>query len=396
MDYLAMRARNVSESATLASAQKARQLKESGYDVISLTVGEPDFFTPTHIKQAAIHAIETGRSDHYTAATGIPQLKEAIIAAHQTLDNLHYTSDQVFVGTGAKHVLYVLFQVLLNEGDEVLLPAPYWVSYSEQIKLAGGVPVVVYPSQTGFKVTVSDLAQAITERTKIVLLNSPNNPSGAVYTTEELRSLAEWAVSHELLIISDEIYFRLVYGDYPTASLPSLSEAIKRQTILVSGVSKTYAMTGWRIGYALAERREIIQAMAQMVSHETGNPSAACQYAALEAYAGDQATVARMRRAFAHRLDVFYELIAAIPGFELERPQGAFYLFPNVAQAARMTGYETVADFADALLTEAYVAVVTGDSFGYPDNIRLSYAGDDALLIEAARRIHQFVQDKIQ
>ncbi|NEW66318.1 pyridoxal phosphate-dependent aminotransferase [Carnobacteriaceae bacterium zg-84] len=388
------RAKNIQESATLASAQRARELIAQGIDVIQLTLGEPDFSTPQHIKQAAIQAIKEGNSDHYTNATGILPLKQAIVDFHKQYDGVTYQPQDVVVGTGAKHILFVLCQALLNKDDKVIIPTPYWVSYSEQVKLAGGVPLFVETTfEQQYKVTVEQLNALDLTHVKAIIINSPNNPTGSVYTKEELLQIGEWAVQHDLFIISDEIYYRLVYGDTQAISMASLSESIKSRTIIVNGVAKSYAMTGWRIGYALSTNKDIIGAMGQIISHETSNLTAVSQYAGVAAYSGTQEPVEEMRKVFEERLHLFYNLISQIEGFKLTKPQGAFYLFPNVKEAARLTGYDSVKEFADALLTKAHVAVVSGDAFGMDDCIRLSYAGDSEQLIEAARRIARFIDE---
>lgn len=395
MKTISLRASQIRESATLASAQKARELIEQGIDVIQLTVGEPDFNTPQHITQAAIEAISAGKVDHYTAATGILPLKEAIVSFHQMYDDVTYAPHQVVVGTGAKHILYVLFQAILNKGDKVIVPTPYWVSYSEQIKLAQGEPIFVKTTREhSYKVTLAQLESLDLTDVKAIIINSPNNPTGAVYSKEELKRIGEWAVQNDVLIIADEIYYRLVYEDAKSVCMASLSPDIKRQVVVINGVAKTYAMTGWRVGYAISEREDILKAMAQIMSHETGNLTVVSQYAAIAAYSYSQQSVDEMIRVFQERLTVFYPLISQINGFELDKPQGAFYLFPDVTKAMAMTGYDNVTDFANALLEEANVAVVSGESFGASNCIRMSYAGDTNRLIEAAKRIREFMESK--
>lgn len=389
---LSNRVKNIEESATLASAQKARELIAEGIDVIQLTLGEPDFLTPLAVKEAAVASIYAGQSDHYTNATGILPLKQAIVDFHKRKDNVIYTANQVVVGTGGKHILYALFQSIINTDDEVIIPAPYWVSYSEQVKLADGKCVFVETTQfSDYKVTVEQLDQVVTTRTKALVINSPNNPTGSVYTRKELQKIGEWAIQHNVLIIADEMYYRLVYGNVESVCFASLSKAIQDQCVIVNGLAKSFAMTGWRMGYALSTRQDIIHAMGQLISHETSNLTAVTQYAALAAFTGDQQVVEDMRVVFEERLNRFYTLIADIPGFTLNKPQGAFYLFPNVKQAAEATGYKTVENFVEALLTQAHVAVVAGKAFGANDCIRMSYAGSIEQLEEAARRIKQFV-----
>lgn len=389
---LSQRALNIEESATLASTQKARELKASGVDIISLTIGEPDFQTPQHIKQAAITAIQQGLSDHYTNATGIVELKKAIVNFHKEHDNMNYLPKQVVVGTGAKHILYVLCQTILNPNDKVIIPTPYWVSYSQQVKLAGGIPVFVETTMaTQYKLTVDQLNGLDVSGVKALIINSPTNPTGSVYTKDELRVIAEWAIAHGIYIIADEMYNQLVYGEMESFSIGSLSDDIKKNTIVVNGFSKAYAMTGWRVGYALCENEDIVHGMSQLISHETSNLTAVSQYAAIAAYTHSQQVVEDMRAVFEQRLNTFYELISQIDGFELQKPQGAFYLFPNVKQAAQHCGFNSVEEFCNALLEKAHVAVVPGVAFGAPDCMRLSYAGDTKDLVSAAQRIKAFV-----
>lgn len=394
---ISQRAKQIKESATLASAQKARSLVAQGVDVISLTVGEPDFPTPSVIKSDVMQAIMSGKADHYTNATGIQSLKKAIVKHHLDVDGLEYEENHVVIGTGAKYILYVLFQCLLDNNDEVLIPTPYWVSYSEQVQLAQGVSRFVKTTlENDYKVTVAQLEEHYTDRVKILIMNSPSNPTGSVYTKEELQAIGEWAISRNVLIISDEIYGRLVYDGVSFVSMGNLSADISDRVIIVNGLAKSHAMTGWRVGYVLTKHKDLIKAMTQMISHQTSNLTVASQYAALSAYTQPIAIVENMRRVFEERLNILYPLIENIPGFKLKRPQGAFYLFPNAKETANMTGYRTVDDLVDALLVEAHVAVVSGTAFGEPDCMRISYAGETDKLIEAANRIKLFVESKIK
>lgn len=390
---LAKRVSTLTPSSTLAITAKAKQLREEGYDVIGLGAGEPDFNTPQYIIDAAVRSMEEGHTK-YTPSGGLPKLKEVIIEKFKKDQGLQYTPQQIIVGSGAKHVLYLLFQALLDEGDEVIIPTPYWVSYPEQVKLAGGTPVYVEGLEAnGFKVTASQLEAAITERTKAVIINSPSNPTGVVYTSDELRALGEVCVKHGILIVSDEIYEKLVYDGTVHTSIAQLSDALKRQTIVINGVSKSHSMTGWRIGYA-AGNEELIRAMTNLASHSTSNPMTSAQYATIAAYSEDDGSVEKMRKAFEERLNKVYEKLITIPGFTCVKPQGAFYLFPNVRQAATMTGYADVDSFVAALLEEEKVALVPGSGFGASDNVRLSYATSLAALEEALERIDRFVRDR--
>lgn len=392
---LAQRVQTLTPSTTLAITAKAKELKDQGIDVIGLGAGEPDFNTPQNIIDAAVDSMNKGYTK-YTPSGGLPVLKKAIIDKLQRDNELTYSPKEVMVGVGAKHVLYTLFQVILNEGDEVIIPIPYWVSYPEQVKLAGGVPVYVEGTASqNYKINAEQLRKVITEKTKAVIINSPSNPSGMIYSKEELAQLAEVAEENDLLIISDEIYEKLVYNGTKHTSIAQLSPAIKARTIVVNGVAKSHSMTGWRIGYAAGDA-DIIKAMTDLASHSTSNATTTAQYATVEAYNGPQDAVEEMRQAFESRLDVIYPKLAAIPGFKVLKPQGAFYLLPDVSEAAKKCGYESVDAFAEALLTEANVAVIPGSGFGAPATIRLSYATSLQLLEEAVRRMDAFVQSKWQ
>ncbi|MBT9677940.1 pyridoxal phosphate-dependent aminotransferase [Levilactobacillus brevis] len=388
---LSQRAQQVAPSATFQTAQRAQELQAAGIDVLNLSVGQPDFTTPTAIKSATIAAIQANKVDGYTATAGILPLRQAIVDRLSQTQQVTVTPQQVVVTTGAKMALYALFQVLLDPGDAVLLPAPYWVSYSEQVKLAGGQLIEVAPT-ADLKVTPAQLEAAVTPKTKAIVLNSPQNPSGLVYTPAELTALGDWAVAHQLIIVADEIYGELVYDrPTPVPSMLSLGDKIAAHTVMINGVSKTYAMTGWRIGYAVGQLG-IISAMTTVLSHMTGNAAAVSQAAALAALTGDQTPVAEMKAAFQQRLDRIYPLLAAVPGFKLEhKPQGAFYLFPDVSAAMAMKGITTTSDFVAAVLNEAHVALVTGSAFGLPGHVRLSYAADLATLLSAIERLTKFM-----
>ncbi|NMD70348.1 pyridoxal phosphate-dependent aminotransferase [Bacillus sp. DNRA2] len=392
---LANRVKSLTPSTTLAITAKAKELKSQGLDVIGLGAGEPDFNTPQHIIDAAVQSMNEGQTK-YTPAAGLPALKNEIIKKFKQDQGIDYTANQIIVGSGAKHVLYTLFQVLLNDGDEVVIPTPYWVSYPEQVKLAGGVPVYVEGlEENDYKITPDQLKQVITDKTKAVIINSPSNPTGMLYSEQELLALGEVCLNENILIVSDEIYEKLVYGNDKHVSIAELSPELKEQTIIINGVSKSHSMTGWRIGYA-AGNKELIAAMTNLASHSTSNPTTTAQYGAIAAYAGSQDAVEEMRQAFESRLNIIYTKLIEIPGFTCIKPQGAFYLFPNVKKAVELTGYANVDDFSTALLEEALVAVIPGSGFGAPDNIRLSYATSLELLEAAVERIHKFVESKIK
>ncbi|OHX56872.1 aspartate aminotransferase [Planococcus salinarum] len=395
MFKLAHRVQTLTPSTTLAITAKANELKAQGVDLIGLGAGEPDFNTPENILQAAYKSMIEGKTK-YTPAGGLPALKEAIIQKLQRDQELTYAPKEIMVGVGAKHVLYTLFQVLLDKGDEVIIPIPYWVSYPEQVKLAEGVPVYIEATAgQNYKISAQQLREAITDRTKAVMINTPSNPTGMIYSKEELQELAEVCRENDILIVSDEIYEKLIYGEAEHVSIATLSEDAKNRTIVVNGVSKSHSMTGWRIGYA-AGNAELIGAMTSLASHSTSNPTTTSQYAAIEAYNGPQDAVEEMRKAFEGRLETIFPKLAAIPGFNVIHPQGAFYLLPDVSEAAEKTGFSSVDEFVEALLTEANVAVIPGSGFGAPSTIRLSYATSLEALNEAVERIGKFVSARWQ
>lgn len=392
---LANRVHTLTPSTTLAITAKAKQLKEQGVDVIGLGAGEPDYNTPENILDAAYQSMKDGQTK-YTPAGGLPALKQAIIDKLARDQKLTYEPTEILVGVGAKHVLYTLFQVILNEGDEVLIPIPYWVSYPEQVKLAGGVPVYIEATaDQEYKISAEQIKEAITGKTRAIIINSPSNPTGMIYSEQELQEIADVCKEADILIISDEIYEKLIYGDAKHRSIAELSTDSKERTIVINGVSKSHSMTGWRIGYA-AGNKQIINAMTDLASHSTSNPVTTSQFAAIEAYNGPQDAVEEMRKAFESRLETIFPKVAAIPGFTLIKPQGAFYLLPDVTEASVKTGYSSVDSFVEALLTEAKVAVIPGSGFGSPNTIRLSYATSLELLDEAVSRIDSFVRSKWQ
>lgn len=390
---LSNRVKTLTPSSTLAISAKAKELKQQGYDVIGLGVGEPDFNTPDYIIKAAEQAMRDGMTK-YTPSGGIVELKEAIINKFKVDNDLSYSTGEIIVTTGAKHALYTLFQVLLNDGDEVIVPAPYWVSYPEQIKLAGGKPVKVDAlEKSNFKITPEQLEEAITKKTKALIINSPSNPTGMMYDQDELAKLGEFCVKHDILIVSDEIYEKLIYVNDKHVSIAQLSQKLKEQTVVINGVSKSHAMTGWRIGYA-AGSAQIIKAMTNLASQSTSNPTSISQYAALAAYQeADTEAMTAMKKVFSERLEILYDLLVEIPGITCIKPNGAFYLFPNVKEAAQVNGFQNVDDWVTALLEEENVALVPGSGFGAPDNVRLSYATSTELLKEAAKRIKRFVEN---
>lgn len=389
---LSNRVKTLTASPTLAITAKAKELKANGFDVIGLGAGEPDFNTPEYIRKAAQQAMEAGHTK-YTPTGGIPELKEAIREKFIKDNSLDYALDEIIVTMGAKHALYSLFQVLLNKEDEVIIPTPYWVSYPEQVKLAEGNPVIVATDEENdFKLTKAELEKSITRKTKALIINSPSNPSGIIYSKEELKQIGEVCLKHDIIIISDEIYEKLNYTDEAHESIASINPELKNQTVVINGVSKSHAMTGWRIGYA-AGNKQIIKAMTNLASHSTSNPTSIAQYAALAAYQADEEKITEMKNIFAERLDVFYNLILEIPGVKCVKPKGAFYLFPNVQETAKKNGFNTVDKWVTAILEEEKVAMVPGSGFGAPDNVRLSYALSMEEIKEAAKRIKRFVEN---
>ena len=394
MNQLSDRLNSLSPSATLAMSQKSNELKAQGIDVINLSVGEPDFNTPDHIKEAAKKAVDDNFS-RYSPVPGYPALRNAIVEKLKKENGLEYTAAQISCANGAKQSVCNTILVLVNPGDEVIVPAPYWVSYPEMVKMAEGTPVIVSAGiEQDFKITPEQLEAAITPKTKALILCSPSNPTGSVYTKEELEEIGNWAVKNDIVIICDDMYGKLVYNGTRFVSLMDLSDDIRKQTILVSGLSKSYAMTGWRVGYAVADA-EFIKKIAAVAGHSTSNLTAVSQYAALEALNGDQSSVSTMREAYEERLNKIYKELKEIPGFVFDsKPQGAFYLLPNVAKAAELVGCSNVSEFAEFLLEKAHVAVVPGVAFGMSDYIRISYAASLDNLEEAVKRIKMFVEER--
>jgi Aspartate/tyrosine/aromatic aminotransferase len=392
---LSQRALNCAPSPTLAITAKANQMKADGIDVIAFGAGEPDFDTPDHVKQAAVDALGKGFTK-YTPSAGIPALKKAICEKLARDNGLEYAPNNVIVSCGGKHSLYNVFQALCQEGDEAIIPAPYWVSYPEQARLAGATPVVINTSDaTGFAPTVDQIRAAITPSTKVFVLNSPSNPTGAMWPEATIKALAEMAVEHNFFVISDEIYEKIVYDAHKPFSIASLGPEVKKRTITVNGVSKTYSMTGWRIGYAAAEA-EIVAAMGRIQDAVTSNPTSIAQYAALAAITGPQEFLNDWVAEFDRRRKVIVEGLNAIPGITCRVPEGAFYVFPNISA---LIGRKTPAgaaignsdDFADYLLSDAQVAVVPGSGFGAPEYMRLSYATSMQAIERGLERIGKAV-----
>ncbi len=383
-------------SATMAMAQKAKELRAAGSSVYDLSLGEPDFDTPKHICDAAVKAIDAGHT-HYTVASGIPELKQAVVDAYQAAHGLEYAPAQVVVSNGAKHALHNVFTVLLDPGDEVIIPAPYWVSYSELVKLTGAVPKEVQTEQSNdFKLTPDQLREAITEKTKILLLCSPSNPTGSMYSPEELGTLADVVLEKDLLAVSDEIYERLVYEGHRFASFATVRPGLQDRTILVNGVSKTYAMTGWRIGWTLSPAH-LAKAMSSLQSQETSNPCSISQHAAIAALKGPQDCVDRMLAEFARRRQFVRTRIAEIPGLSCSEIAGAFYAFINISEHLGRDYDGVRIDDSSAwcleLLNRKKVAAVMGSAFGTEGYARLSFAASMDNLEAALQRIEEFVTE---
>jgi aspartate aminotransferase len=385
---------NIAESATLRVDSKAKALAAAGRPIVSFAAGEPDFDTPAHIVEAAERAARDPKNHHYTAAVGLPELREAIAAKTLRDSGLEVSPAQVIVTNGGKHAVYQSVQVLVGEGDEVLIPSPYWVTYPEVVKLAGGVPIGVFAgAEAGYKVTVEQLEAARTPRTKVLLFVSPSNPTGAVYSPDETRAIGEWALEHGVWVITDEIYQNLVYDGVRAISIAEAVPELADQTVLVNGVAKTYAMTGWRVGWMVGPAA-VIKGGADLQSHLSSNVSNVAQRAAIAALTGPMEPMEAMRTAFDRRRRSIVEGLNGIPGFRTPTPEGAFYVYPDVRELLGrewdgVTPQSTL-ELADLLLERCEVAVVPGEAFGPSGYLRFSYAlGDDALA-EGVRRLGAF------
>jgi aspartate aminotransferase len=396
MIQLAQSLKRIKPSATIAVTDKARALKAAGRDVIGLGAGEPDFDTPENVKRAAIKAIDAGKAAKYTAVDGIPELKAAIARKFKRENGLDYKPSQIIVGTGGKQVLYNAFMATLDPGDEVVIPAPYWVSYPDMVMLAGGEPVEVPTTlASGFKMTPAALDRAITSRTKWVLLNSPSNPTGAAYTRAELKQLTEVLVRHpKVMVMTDDMYEHLVYDDFEFTTPAQVEPSLYDRTLTVNGVSKTFCMTGWRIGYA-GGPEPLIKAMAMIQSQSTSNPTAVSQWAAVEALEGPQDFIARHNAIFKERRDLCVSMLNQACGIKCPKPEGAFYVFPSCEGTIGRTApsgreLRTDENFVTELLEAEGVAVVQGTPFGFGPAFRISYATKTEDVEEACRRIQRF------
>lgn len=395
MAFLADALSRVKPSATIAVSQKARELKAKGKDVIGLGAGEPDFDTPDNIKQAAIDAINRGETK-YTPVAGIPELRQAIVAKFKRENGLDYKPEQVIVGTGGKQILFNAFMATLNPGDEVIVPAPYWVSYPEMVAINGGTPVFINTKiEDNFKLTAADLEKAITPKTKWLIFNSPSNPTGAAYTESELKALTDVLVRHpQVWILTDDMYEHLVYGDFVFTTPAQVEPSLYDRTLTMNGVSKAYAMTGWRIGYA-AGPLQLIKAMDMVQGQQTSGACSIAQWAAVEALNGTQDFIPENKKIFQARRDLVVSMLNQANGIHCPTPEGAFYVYPSCAgligkktEAGKVI--ETDEDFVTELLEAEGVAVVHGSAFGLGPNFRISYATSDALLEEACSRIQRF------
>lgn len=396
MNRLSKRALSVNPSPTMAIDSKAKEMKTRGIDVISFGVGEPDFDTPQNIREAGIEAIKTGHT-RYTPAAGTQELKEAICDKFKTDNNLEYTPEQIVVSNGAKHSLSNALAALLNPGDEVLIPVPCWVSYPEMVKLNNGTPVIVNCSEENFfKVTIPDLQKHYTEKCKAIMINSPSNPTGQVYSEAELRSLADFCLERNIYIVADEIYEKLIYNNCHHVSIASFSEQARDMTVVVNGASKSFAMTGWRIGYT-ASTPQIARLMAAIQSHTTSNPNTIAQKAVLAALQGPQTSISEMRSAFDQRRRYMFERVQAIPRLSVLEPMGAFYLFVNIEKliGKSFKGNLIVDDesFASQLLETYSVAIVPGNGFGSSSHVRLSFATSMEKIIEGMNHIESYVNN---
>lgn len=394
MKSLSIKNSAITSSVTLAITARAKKMKAEGQDILSLSVGEPDFNTPENIRKAAIQAMESGKIG-YTPASGLAELKKAICDKLWKDNQLEYDMKNIVVSNGAKHSLFNALQAVCNPGDEVIVGVPYWVSYPNLIEMADGVPVYVQMKESdGFKFTEAALENALTDKTKAIIMNSPNNPTGTVYTKEDLQIIADFAVKHDIYVISDEIYEKLIYqGNH--VSIASLGEKIKELTIVVNGMSKCYAMTGWRIGYS-ASSAQIAGIMGNMQSHATSNPNTIAQYASIEGLRGSQDSVEEMRSCFKERRDFIVNGINAIEGLSCRNPEGAFYIMINIqnyiGKYYKEKQITNSLDFSELLLEEAKVAVIPGIGFGQEGYIRLSYAASIDTIKKCIERIENFLE----
>jgi aspartate/methionine/tyrosine aminotransferase len=385
----------IAESATLAVDAKAKALKAQGLNVIGFGAGEPDFATPDHIVEAAVKACREVKYQRYTPAAGLPELREAVAVKTMRDSGFACTADQVLITNGGKHAVFTAFAALCDPGDEVICPAPFWTTYPEAVTLAGGVPVIIDTEEkNGFRVTVEQLDKALTPRTKVLLFVSPDNPSGSVYPEAEVRAIGEWAVKNKVWVVTDEIYEHLTYGEHKFTSMPTLVPELANQCVIVNGVAKTYAMTGWRVGWMIGPK-DIMKASTNFQSHATSNVANVSQVAALAAVSGDLSAVHMMREAFARRGALMHKMLSTIPGVTCMEPQGAFYCFPNFSgllnRDIKGKTAKTTMELADMILSDVNVAIVPGEAFGAPGFARFSFALGDDDLVDGIQRIIDYV-----
>lgn len=393
---LSEKAQAVKPSSTLAITAKAKAMRAEGIDVVGFGAGEPDFNTPENVCNAAIDAIHAGFTK-YTPASGTEELKKAISKKFREFNHLDYAVNQIVISNGGKHALSNVFDAILNAGDEVIIPAPYWLSYPEMVKLSDGVPVFVYGlKEQGYKVSAAQIEQAVTGKTKALIINSPNNPTGMIYSAEELRAIADVAVKHDIFVVADEMYEYLIYGNEKHVSIASFNDEIYQRTITCSGLSKSYSMTGWRIGYT-GSSVEIAKLMSSIQSHATSNPNSIAQKAGVEALNGSQETVLKMRNEFDKRRIYMYEQISKMPYLSALEPKGAFYLFVDASEVLKRAykgeKIAATARLAEILLSDYAVAIVPCADFGFPEHFRLSYAISIEQIKKGLDRIDSFLKE---
>ena len=391
----------VKPSPTIAVTSMASLLKSQGVDIIGFGAGEPDFDTPKNIREAGIKAIETGKT-RYTPSAGLPELRNAVVTKFRRDNNLEYTSDEVIINCGGKHSFYNLMQVLLNDGDEVIIPAPYWVSYPDMVLLAGGKPVIINTeAEAGFKITPEQLKAGITEKTRAVVINSPSNPTGAAYSFDELKKLADVIEKTDIIPVSDDIYETILFDGFKFSNIANVSGTMKKRAVVLNGCSKTYAMTGWRIGY-MAGDRELISKIDILQGQSTSNPTTISQWAAIEALTGDQSVLSEMMVAFSRRRNFVVKELNSMPGVTCYNPEGAFYAFPGISGVFELKGWSKLAEkYKDSykssslcayLMEEARTAVVPGIAFGNDRYFRMSFATSDENLKEGLKRIREALE----
>ena len=388
----AERIKNLKPSATLEITAKANELKSQGHNVIGFGAGEPDFDTPENIKNSAINALKAGKTK-YTPVPGIIELRKAVAKMFSQDYGVDFSFDEILVSCGGKHSLFNIFLALINKGDEVIIPAPYWVSYPAMVEIAEGKPVIIETdAKNNFKLSPDKLEQNLSERTKILIINSPSNPTGAAYTKEELKAIIDVVKHRDIFIISDDIYYKITYDNYSFVNALMIYPELKEKVIIVNGVSKTYSMTGWRIGFAAA-KKDIITAMGKIQGQSTSNPTSIAQYAALEAVSGDQSFINKMVEEFKQRRDFLVQELNSIEGIKCFKPNGTFYVFPDISGAIKKKSLNSSVEFSKKLLEEKLVAVVPGSAFGKDKFIRMSFATSMDNIKEGVNRIREWIEN---